>query len=66
MQDSPALLDRAPLRQRITGALAGGSLDAATISEQLHEKPETIRRTLERYAGKDYMRIAHTKPVQWG
>lgn len=66
VSDSPALLKRAPLRQRIRSALGGGALDAATLATNTEESVETVRRTLERYAGKDWARLPNTKPLLWG
>ena len=44
----------------------GAAIDATTLSEQLGAGVDTIRRTLDRYVGKDWIKLPNTKPVLYG
>lgn len=69
---SPNLLKRAPLRQRIAATMTTAALDTNTITERMNEEGieavsnANVRRTLERYAGQDWVRLPNTKPILWG
>ncbi len=71
LRESVALLSHAPVRERIKAALSRGTLDVEALVERLAAEGEavpakTVRGTLDRYAGKDWLRLPSTSPVQWG
>lgn len=57
VRDTPELASRVSLRWRLQGSLAGGPRLIHDLAEELDEKPDTVGRTLRRYAGKDFVRL---------
>lgn len=57
VRDVPELADKVSLRWRIQHALASGPRLIVDLAEALDDKPDSISRTLRRYAGKDFVRI---------
>jgi hypothetical protein len=68
VQDSPVLLERAHLHQRIAFLMNMRAVDTKTVAEKLGITEDVARRTLERYAGhgKKWIRLPNTKPILYG
>jgi hypothetical protein len=56
VRDAPDLARTVSLRWRLQKALAGGPQLISDVAEDLDEKPDTVRRTLQRYDGKQFVR----------
>jgi hypothetical protein len=68
VKDSPILLERAPLKERIASLMATGALDTKTVAERLGVTTDVARSTLERHAGpgKAWLRLPNTQPILYG
>lgn len=56
VRDTPELASRVSLRWRLQHSLSSGPRLIHEVADELDADPDTVRRTLQRYAGKDFVR----------
>jgi len=62
----PELAGTLPLKDRIRRRLASGAQTVAELADWLDVHPETVRTTLKRLSGRNFVPLARTEPVKWG
>jgi hypothetical protein len=66
LADSPDLLNRVPVRQRLRAMLATGALTAPELAEATGEAEATIRKTLARMVKATEAVQLEGTPLRWG